>query len=159
MTGDAAGIRPFRAAAVGRPQGGHSIAIPFDPAAAWGARDQYHVHGTVGGHRFRGPLTVADGAWSLRLGPGWWRTPDFAPGAEVDVVMEPEGPFSTSLGADVATAFAAEPVAARFFDSLPLFYRKNYARWIDGAKRPETRANRISETVDLAKRGMRERGA
>ena len=61
------------------------------------------------------------------------------------------------MGADVAAAFAAEPAAARFYDSLPSFYRNNYARWIEGAKRPETRAKRIAELVELARQGKRER--
>ena len=44
-------------------------------------------------------------------------------GDEVEVVLGPEGSQSTSMGADVAAAFAAEPAAARFYDSLPSFYR------------------------------------
>ena len=140
-----------------RPGGGHSIAIPFDPGVAWGERDQYHVHGTVGGNRFRGPLATAEGGWSLQLGPAWCRTPGFEPGEVVEIVMAPEGPQSTTMGADAAAAFTADPSAARFFDSLPSFYRNNYARWIASAKRPETRARRIAETVDLCRRGVRER--
>lgn len=157
VTSDPATVQRFRAAASGRPGGGHSIAIPFDPVHAWGERDRYHIHGTVGGQRYRGALEIADGAWSLRLGPAWCRSPGFQPGDEVEVVMALEGPQSTTLGADVAAAFAADPAAARFFDSLPSFYRNNYARWIEDAKRPETRAKRIAETVDLAGRGERER--
>ena len=49
------------------------------------------------------------------------------------------------------------PAAARFFDSLPSFYRNNHARWIESAKRPDTRAKRIAEVVDLCARGKRER--
>ncbi len=157
MTADHASLRRFRVGAEGRPRGGISVAIPFDPSVAWGERDQYHVHGTVGGHPFRGPLTTIDGAWSLQLGPAWCRAPGFRPGDDVEVVLGPEGSQSTSMGADVAAAFASEPAAARFFNSLPSFYRNNYARWIEGAKRPATRANRIAETVDLTKRGKRER--
>ena len=153
------GRRTFQVAAIGRPQGGLSVAIPFDPALAWGERDAYHVHGTVGRQPFRGALTSIDGAWSLQLGPAWCRSPGFQTGDEVEVVMGPEGPQSTTSGADVAVAFAAQPTAARFFDSLPSFYRKNFMRWIDGAKRPETRAKRIAETVDLARQGRRERAA
>ena len=130
------------------------MAIPFDPAVAWGERDQYHVHGTVGGNTFRGPLTETDGAWTLQLGPSWCRAPGFEPGDEVEVLMGPEGSQSTTLGTDVAAAFAADPAAARFFDSLPSFYRNNYARWLEGAKRPETRAKRIAELVDLTSRGI-----
>jgi hypothetical protein len=140
-----------------RPRGGISIAIPFDPSQAWGERDRYHVHGTVGGQPFRGPLTSSARVWSVQLGPAWCRAPGFGDGDEVEIVLAPEGSSSTTLGADVAAAFAAEPTAARFFDSLPSFYRNNDARWIEGAKRPETRAKRIAGLVDLAKRGKRER--
>jgi hypothetical protein len=157
MTANQSGLRLFRTTARGRPRGGFSIAIPFDPTLIWGERDQYHVHGTVAGHQFRGPLAMVDGAWSLQLGPAWCRAPGFRSDDVVEVVMGPEGSLSTTLGADVTAAFAAEPAAARFFDSLPSFYRNNYARWIERAKRPETRAKRIAETVDLTRRGERER--
>ena len=80
-----------------------------------------------------------------------------APGDEVEVVMAPEGPRTSTMGADVEAAFAAEPAAARFFDSMPSFYRNNVARGIESAKRPETRAKRIAEAVELAKQGKRER--
>ena len=50
-----------------------------------------------------------------------------------------------------------EPAARRLFESLPTFYRKNFLRWIESAKRPETRARRIAETVATLKAGKRER--
>jgi uncharacterized protein YdeI (YjbR/CyaY-like superfamily) len=57
----------------------------------------------------------------------------------------------------VAAAFRDEPEAARFFDSMPSFYRNNAARALNAAKRPTTRAKRISEIIDLAKRRELER--
>ena len=147
----------FRTVVIGRPNGGITVGIPFDPSGPWGELDAYHVDGTVGGQRFRGVVTRDDGGWSLHLGPSWCRRPGFGPGDEVAVVMTPEGPRSSSMGADVETAFAAEPAAARFFDSLPTFYRNNFARWVEGAKRPETRARRVAEVIALAKEGKRER--
>jgi hypothetical protein len=147
----------FRTVAVARSHGGITVPIPIDPSHVWGELDAYHVRGTVAGHTFRGALTSDDGEWSLQLGPAWCRRPGFEPADEVEVVMEPEGPRSSSMGADVEAAFAAEPAATRFFDSLPTFYRNNLARWIEGAKRPETRARRITELIDLAKQGKRER--
>jgi uncharacterized protein DUF1905 len=93
---------------MGRPGGGHSIAIPFDPSVACRERDQYHVHGTVGGNRFRGALVKVDGGWFLQLGPAWCRAPGFQPGDEVEVVMSPKGPQSTTMGDDVSAAVAGE---------------------------------------------------
>ena len=99
-----------------------------------------------------------DGQWSLQLGPSWCRRPGFEPGDEVEVVMAPEGPRTSTMGADVEAAFAAEPAASSIlqFDA-ELLPQQPVARGIEGAKRPETRARRIAEAVDLAKRGQRER--
>jgi hypothetical protein len=145
----------FVAVAEARRQGGVTVRVPFDPAAAWGGRDAYHVNGTLHGWRYRGALTDT-GGWRLELGPSWCRAPGFVPGDEVVVEMALEGPQSATIGDDVAAAFQSEPDAARFFDSMPTFYRNNAARSIEGAKRPETRARRIAEVVERAKRHERE---
>jgi hypothetical protein len=147
----------FRVHVAARPRGVISVEILFDPSRTWGDLDAFHLNGTVGGQAFRGPLTRTGSSWSLLLGPSWCRAPGFAPGDEVDVVMTPEGPSSSSMGEDVRAAFAAEPEAARFFDSLATFYRNNFARSIEAAKRPETRARRLAEMIDLLKQRQRER--
>ena len=139
-----------------RRRGGVSVALPFDPARAWGARDAYYVHGTLGRQPYRGKLAGGHGSWRVDLGPSWCRAPGFAPGDEVDLVISPEGPGSATMGADVAAAFEAEPEAARFFDSMATFYRNNAARSLAAAKRPETRARRIVEIVDRARQGRLE---
>jgi hypothetical protein len=36
-------------------------------------------------------------------------------------------------------------------------YRNGYLRWIEGAKRPETRSARIAETLGLLKAGKKQR--
>jgi len=48
--------------------------------------------------------------------------------------------------------------AAAFFDTLAQFYRKAYLRWIDvTTRRPELRAARIAEVVELLAAGIKER--
>jgi hypothetical protein len=45
-----------------------------------------------------------------------------------------------------------------FFDTLAQFYRKAYLRWIDATTgRPEVRAARIAEVVDLLAAGIKQR--
>jgi uncharacterized protein YdeI (YjbR/CyaY-like superfamily) len=74
------------------------------------------------------------------------------------VALMPEGPQSEALAPDIAAALAREPDAARFFDGLATFYRKNYLRWIEATKRsPELRAQRIAELVELMKAGKKAR--
>jgi uncharacterized protein YdeI (YjbR/CyaY-like superfamily) len=61
------------------------------------------------------------------------------------------------MAGDIAAALETEPDARRFFESLATFYRKGYVRWIEQAKRPETRSRRIAETVAALKAGKRQR--
>ena len=110
--------------------------------------------GTIGGNRFRAELKPGS-SWAVELGPTWCKDPGFGPGDEVLVEIALEGPQTSTMGADVAEAFRGEPDAARFFDSMPTFYRNNIARSIAGAKRPETRARRISEAVARARARQR----
>jgi hypothetical protein len=72
-------------------------------------------------------------------------------GAEVEVVLAPEGPQADALAADILAALDSELEARAFFESLATFYRNGYVRWIEGAKRPETRSARIAEMLGLLK--------
>lgn len=56
---------------------------------------------------------------------------------------------------DLAAALEADPQAARHFAAFPDSARKLYLYWIGNAKRPETRARRIAQTVRLVKQGIR----
>lgn len=47
--------------------------------------------------------------------------------------------------------------AKAFFEGLATFYRNGYLRWIEGAKRPETRSARIVEVLGLLKAGKKQR--
>jgi uncharacterized protein YdeI (YjbR/CyaY-like superfamily) len=78
-------------------------------------------------------------------------------GAVADVVLSPEGPQSELLAPDVTAAFGAEPEAKAFFEALATFYRNNYIKWIENAKRPETRIVRIEEMIELLKAGKKQK--
>ena len=73
------------------------------------------------------------------------------------VALNLEGPHEGNLAEDIVGALAANAGAKSFFDGLPTFYRKNYIRWIESAKRPETRARRIGEMMALLAEGKREK--
>ena len=62
------------------------------------------------------------------------------------------------LAPDIAAALEANPEAAHFFDTLAGFYRKGYLRWIGATKRrPDVRAERIAELMELLKAGYKQR--
>lgn len=139
--------------------------VPFDPDEAWGAKAFHPVGGTIDpvagtdcNRRLRGRVTPDGHDWVFALNPTWMQATGVAVGDEVMVELEPEGPQRGDLADDLASALAANPAAGAFFDTLAQFYRKGYLRWIDATKRrPEVRAERIAEVVELLAAGIKER--
>ena len=148
----------FEAHVAAGPRGNALIAIPFDPDRAWGAKAEHPVTGTVNGRRVRGRITPADGGWVFTLSPMWLHDAEVEAGRPVSVELAPEGPQRADLADDIAAALDASPAAAAFFDTLAQFYRKAYLRWINATTRkPDLRAARIAEVVDLLAAGVKER--
>jgi uncharacterized protein YdeI (YjbR/CyaY-like superfamily) len=58
---------------------------------------------------------------------------------------------------DLQAALAADPQADEHFCAFPPSTRRTILEWITLAKRPETRARRIAETVARAAAGIRAR--
>ena len=133
------------------------IPIPFNPNEVWGVKQRHHITGTVNGYKVRGSLGSDRKQYFLPLGAAWRRDCGIDAGDEVNVVLSPEGPQSETLSADVADALEAEPQAKAFFESLATFYRNTYIKWIESAKRPETRSARIKEMVELLKAGKKQK--
>lgn len=133
------------------------IAIPFDPNEVWGVKQRHHITGTVNGCAVRGSLGSDGSQYFLPLGAAWRRDNGVEAGAEVEVVLAPEGPQTDALAPDILAALESEPEARAFFDSLATFYRNGYVRWIEGAKRLETRQARIAEMLGLLKVGKKQR--
>jgi hypothetical protein len=129
------------------------VPVPFDPNDEWGWRIRHYVKGTVGGRSIRGLLRTENDGYVLPLGATWLRDNVIPTSATIDVVLEPDGPQSEALAEDIAQALNASPEAETFFQSVAPFYRKNFLRWIDQAKRPETRAARIAEMVKMLEVG------
>lgn len=151
-------VQRFDARVTAGPRGHPVIAVPFDPDQAWGAKAEHPVTGTVNGRRVRGRITRGDGGWTFTLSPMWMADAAVAAGQDLSVELAPEGPQRADLADDIAAALDANPAAAAFFDTLAQFYRKAYLRWIDATtRRPDLRAARITEVVDLLAAGIKQR--
>jgi hypothetical protein len=148
----------FSAVVAAAPGGRAVIVVPFDPDEAWGIKVVHHVNGTVDGKRVRVTLTPGDGGWGFSYGPARAQELGLEAGHQVAVELTPEGPQRADLAEDIAAALAATPAAGAFFDTLAQFYRKGYLRYIDATtRRPDLRAARIAEVVDLLAAGVKER--
>jgi uncharacterized protein YdeI (YjbR/CyaY-like superfamily) len=56
---------------------------------------------------------------------------------------------------DLAKAFSKNKIAKDYFDAFPRSVKRGILEWILNAKKPETRAKRIEETVTLAEKNIR----
>jgi len=63
--------------------------------------------------------------------------------------LRPELPVPQEL----ATALAASPNAQRIWDGFAPSHRREYSEWVSEAKRPETRAARVAQSVEWIAEG------
>lgn len=140
------------------PRGRARVPFPFDPDELWGTKKEHHITGSIAGMGVRGTVEADNDGWAFTLGPAWLRDCPVSPGEAVEVVVAPEGPQRGDLAPDFAAALDGDSAAGEFFDGLAQFYRNAYIRWIDATKRrPEVRAQRISEVLQLLSEGIKER--
>jgi hypothetical protein len=133
------------------------LPIPFDPNEAWGAKDRHYVNGKIQANVFRGLIQFDGSSYFLSIGPAWLRDAHLNLDEELEVTLDMEGPLAKRMPEDIREALAGNPQAQAFFDSLPTFYRNNYTRWLESAKRAETRQARIREFISLLTDRKRER--
>ena len=133
------------------------ISIPFSPREIWGTRPRFHVNGTINSIAVRGTLGALGQDYFLRLGAAWLRGSGIEPGDQVSVILSLEGPQENNLAEDIKDALVANEKVKTFFDGLPTYYRKNFIRWIESAKREETRKKRVQEMIKLLEEGKREK--
>lgn len=111
---------------------------PRKPGSGWSAPNKERVERLESQGRMKaaGARVVAaaraDGSWS-----------------KLDAVEALEVPD------DLAAALELRPTAREQFDAFPRSARRGILEWIGSAKRPETRAKRVTETAELAQRGER----
>lgn len=109
---------------------------PRRPGSAWARSNKERVARLMADGR----MTAA----GLRLveaarADGSWDVLD-----DVDALLVPE---------DLAGALAGDPVAGRWFEAQSASIKKPILYWVTSAKRPETRARRISEVLRYAAAG------
>jgi uncharacterized protein YdeI (YjbR/CyaY-like superfamily) len=77
-------------------------------------------------------------------------------GDEVTVSVEPDvEPRVIEIPKDLLKELKKDKEARTFFDKLSYTHRKEYVRWVEEAKREETRQNRIVKTIEMLKKGKK----
>jgi hypothetical protein len=128
------------------------LLVPAEVVEALDAGRQPKVHVTIGGHTYRSTVAVRGGQFLIPLSAENRTAAGVAAGDEVEVELTLDtAPREVEVPADLAEALATDPAARKVFDGLPFTHRKEYVRWIEEAKKPETRANRVTKTVEKLK--------
>jgi uncharacterized protein YdeI (YjbR/CyaY-like superfamily) len=60
-----------------------------------------------------------------------------------------EAPSMTATPEELQSALAKDPAAKSAFEALPPSHRKEYADWVAGAKKPETRLTRAEKAAAM----------
>lgn len=128
-------------------QGKVRIWLPVDPTPAWGKRSRHYIRGTINGTTFDGSLGTRNGRWFFPVNRQLQQRAGVGPGDQVHVVLSPAEPPQVTVPPDLAAALAGEPDAGEFFHDLSGFYQQQWVGWIESAKKPETRAARVGDTV------------
>ncbi len=134
--------------------GGALVAVPFDVESVYGTRGRVKIKATFDGHPYRGSIAPMGGRHVLGIVKSIREAIGKSVGDTVAVTLELDTEERTvDVPPELAEALHASPAAAEFFQSLAYTYRKEYARWIAGAKRPETRSRRLAQAIDKLARG------
>jgi hypothetical protein len=130
------------------------LPVPAEVIDGLGAGRAPKVAVTVGGHTYRSTVAVRGGQFLIPLSAENRTAAGVAAGDDVDVDIELDtAPREVQVPADLAAALAADDEARRVFDGLPFTHRKEYVRWIEEAKKAETRSNRVAKTLERLKGG------
>jgi hypothetical protein len=137
---------------------GHLVEIPFDVKATWG-RARAPVVATITGHTFRSTVAVYGGRYLLGLNREAREATGVEAGDRVVVDLELDTAERTvELPPELGASFEDDPELRTVFDSLSYTHRKEYVRWIEEAKREETRRTRAEKAVAMLRDGIKTPG-
>jgi hypothetical protein len=132
------------------------IEVPEEVVAALGAGQRPPVLVTLGDYTYRTTVARMGGRFLVGINAEHRAAAGVAAGDQLEVDIRPDTEQrEVSVPADLAAALAQDTKASAFFDQLSYTHRKEWVRWVEDAKRPETRATRLTKTVDSLREGKR----
>jgi len=136
--------------------GGAFVEIPFDVEEKLGSK-RPKVRALIEGVPYRGLLVRMGGPNHIliilkeireQIGKTF--------GDQVTITVEPDTePRLIEIPKDLMKELKKDKEAKAFFDKLSYTHQKEYVRWVEEAKREETRQNRIVKTIEMLKKGKR----
>jgi hypothetical protein len=130
------------------------IEVPDEVVAGLGQGQRPPVRVTIGGYSYRTTVARMDGRFLVSLSAENRTGAGVAAGDEVEVDLEiDDAPREVEVPADLGAALGQDNAARTNFEALPYSHRKEWVRWVTEAKKPDTRATRITKTVQSLHEG------
>jgi hypothetical protein len=115
---------------------------------------RFPVVATVNGYTWRTTVSRMRGEFLLGLNRAVRREAGVEAGEAVEVKLEPDtAPREVDVPEALAKALGEDSELRATFDRLAHTHRKEFARWIDEAKRDETRQRRVAQAVEMLREG------
>jgi hypothetical protein len=133
--------------------GGAFVEVPFDVEKEFGSR-RPRVKAMIESVPYRGTLTrMGTDCHILGIRKDIREQIGKTFGDKVTITVEPDvEPRLVEVPAELKKAFRTEKEARAAFEKLSYTHQKEYADWIDDAKREETRQTRIAKTIAMLKK-------
>ena len=130
------------------------IEIPDAVIESLGSSKRPAVTITINGYTYRTTAARMGGRFLVPLSAENRTAAGVAAGddIEVDIALD-DTPREVTVPVDLAAALDPESRAA--YDALSYTHRKEWVRWIEEAKKPETRATRVAKTVEGLRAGKK----
>jgi hypothetical protein len=158
MKNTSATVHAFNAPIIDAGGGGMYVEIPFDVEETFGKK-RVPVAATFDGEPYRGLVVRMGGEHHIlivlkeireKIGKG--------AGDRVEVtVAEDTEPRVIEPPKDFAAALADHPAADEYFRKLSYSHRREYVKWIEEAKREQTRIDRIAKAVQMLSQGKKQK--
>jgi hypothetical protein len=128
-----------------------TINFPYDTQELYGVRGQVKVKVTYDGVPYRGSLAkMGHHCHFLLVRKDVRKQIGKNAGDKVHVTVQRDTEERVvELPPELADLFVQNPEAQARYDKLSYTHRKEYVQWINEAKRPETRQNRLVKTIEM----------
>jgi hypothetical protein len=115
---------------------------------------RFPVVATVNGYTWRTSVARMGGEFLVGLNKAVRTGAGVQAGDTVSLELKLDNePRTVEVPPALAEALDADPEAKATFESLAFTHRKEFARWIEEAKRAETRARRVTQALDMIRTG------
>ncbi|MGB9178192.1 MAG: YdeI/OmpD-associated family protein [Pyrinomonadaceae bacterium] len=125
------------------------LTLPVKESAKFETRGRIPVAGTINGFPFRSSIfPTGSGTHYMAVNREMREGAGVKGGDRAHVLMETDtAPRTIDVPPELKKALSKSRTARARFDKLAYSHRKEYVKWIEAAKRPETRERRIEQVM------------